>query len=133
MMVRPEMIRAAEEGEHHASGRIVRRYYVGNLKKYVIELADKPPCPGRCLRTLPGRRSGKPQVRACAISRMVLRMTDFKIASDVVEQFGNMIALRKTEEQAFPGIAQLFLASVLQCQPLAEVEVLASDGNGLNW
>jgi len=41
MMVRPEMIRAAEEGEHHASGRIVRRYYVGNLKKYVIELADK--------------------------------------------------------------------------------------------
>ena len=29
-------------------------------------------------------------------------MTDFKIASDVVEQFGNMIALRKTEEQAIP-------------------------------
>jgi glycogen debranching enzyme len=58
-------------------------------------------------------------------------MTDFKIASDVVEQFGNMIALRKTEEQAFPGIAQLFVASVLQCQPLAEVEVLASDGKRL--
>jgi len=41
MMVRPEMIKSAAEGEEHARGRIVKRYYVGNLKKYVVELADK--------------------------------------------------------------------------------------------
>ena len=53
-------------------------------------------------------------------------MKEFKIASDVVEQFGNMIALRKTDKQRFPGIAELFVASVIQCQPMAEVEFLAS-------
>ena len=54
-------------------------------------------------------------------------MKEFKIASDVVEQFGNMIALRKTDKQRFPGIAELFVASVIQCQPMAEVEFLASE------
>lgn len=58
-------------------------------------------------------------------------MTKKNIAADVVEQFGNLIALRKTEEQSFPGIAQLFVASVLQCQPLAEVEVLTEQGERL--
>jgi len=55
-------------------------------------------------------------------------MIDRVIAADVVEQFGNLIAVRKTEEQSFPGLAQLFIASVLQCQPLAEVELLTADG-----
>ena len=59
-------------------------------------------------------------------------MIERKIAADVVEQFGNLIALRKTEEQSFPGIAQLFVASVLQCQPLAEVEVLTAAGKRLD-
>lgn len=47
---------------------------------------------------------------------------------DIDEQFGNLIALRKIEEQGFPGIAQLFIASVIQCQPLAEVELLSAIG-----
>lgn len=41
MMVRPENIRAANDADYHAAGRIIKRYYVGNLKKYVVELADK--------------------------------------------------------------------------------------------
>ena len=40
MMVRPEMIRAADADDHHAVGRIIRRYYVGNLKRYLVELPD---------------------------------------------------------------------------------------------
>ncbi|NMB12206.1 MAG: hypothetical protein GX977_07960, partial [Firmicutes bacterium] len=47
---------------------------------------------------------------------------------DIDEQFGNLIALRKRKEQSFPGIAQLFIASVIQCQPLAEVELLSATG-----
>ena len=58
-------------------------------------------------------------------------MKQVEIAADVVEQFGNMIALRKRKEQDFPGIAQLFVASVIQCQPLAEVEFLFPSGQAV--
>lgn len=55
-------------------------------------------------------------------------MKEYNIAADVVEQFGNLIALRKTDEQLFPGIAELFVASVMQCQPMAEVEFVLPSG-----
>ena len=51
---------------------------------------------------------------------------------DIDEQFGNLIALRKKKEQSFPGVAQLFIASVIQCQPLAEVELLDVTGGSMS-
>lgn len=41
MMIRPEMISIVDANEStHATGKVIRRYYGGNLKKYVVELQD---------------------------------------------------------------------------------------------
>jgi len=38
LMIRPEDISiVGPEGDYHIEGRIIKRYYVGNLKKYLIE------------------------------------------------------------------------------------------------
>jgi len=41
MMIRPETIRVVEGDNYHAKGTIVKRYYIGSLKRYVVRLADK--------------------------------------------------------------------------------------------
>jgi len=55
-----------------------------------------------------------------------------KILAEIDEQFGNLIAVRREDNKGFMGIPQVFVSSVVQFQPLAEIEIFSNSNSRIN-
>ena len=59
-------------------------------------------------------------------------MHSLKALEEIDEQFGNLIAIKKENKEGFIGVPKVFVSSIVQFQPLAEVEIFKNSNSRIN-
>jgi len=59
-------------------------------------------------------------------------MHSLKVLEEIDEQFGNLIAIKKENKEGFIGVPKVFVSSIVQFQPLAEVEIFKNSNSRIN-